>query len=47
MKDITSRLAVAILAFNVVLMGTFTYSAVTKTQDIEPWHTIVSLGNKY
>ena len=45
MKDITSKLAVVILAFNIVLIGTFTYSAVTRTQDIQPWKAIASLGN--
>ena len=37
---LTTTLAVLILAFNAVLVGTFAHSAVTQTPDPQPWTTI-------
>ena len=33
-------LAIGLLAINAVLISTFTYSAVTKTPDVQPWSII-------
>jgi len=41
-----SKLAVAILAVNVVLVSTFAYSAITKTPDVQPWAAISELTNR-
>ena len=38
-----NALAIGLLAVNAVLIPTFTYSAVTKTPDVQPWSTISTL----
>jgi hypothetical protein len=35
----------ALLAINVVLLSTFTYSVVTQTPNVEPWHSIATTVN--
>ena len=37
---LTTTLAVVILAFNTVLIGTFAHSAITQTPDPQPWTAI-------
>jgi len=35
----------ALLAINVVLISTFAYSVVTRTPNVEPWHSIATTVN--
>jgi hypothetical protein len=43
MKNITTNLAVALLAFNGLLIGTFAYSVATKTPDVQPWPAVAAM----
>ena len=37
------KVAVALLALNAVLMGTFAFSAITQTKDVQPWVTVAEV----